>query len=75
MTSREDDGDDDHDDNDTDEHYDVTLHGKTTGGHCKDDDDKDAGGPTAFHHETLNPHKTHSLKCHKSIVAHSLFGT
>ena len=35
MTSNEDDDDDAHDDdydNDTDEHYDVTLHGETTGG-------------------------------------------
>ena len=35
MTSNEDDDDDAHDDdydNDTDEHYDVQLHGETTGG-------------------------------------------
>ena len=33
MTSNEDaDGDDHDDNNDTDEHYDVTLHGETTGG-------------------------------------------
>ena len=68
MPSSADDDDDDHDDdNDTDEHYDVTLHGETTGGRCKDDDDKDDRGPTAFQHETLNPYNTHNIKCHKPV--------
>ena len=60
----------------TDEHYDVTSQSETTRGDCKYDDDKDDGGPTDFHHETMPLYKTHCLKWHQSVlVAHSLFST
>ena len=54
MTSNEDDGDD------ADEHYDVTLHGKTTGGHCKDDDDKDDCDANSLQQDTSHPYKKNS---------------
>ena len=63
MTSSEDDDDDDPDDeydNDTDEHYDVTLHGETNRGHCKDDDDKDDCDANSLQQDTSHPYKTNS---------------